>query len=134
MASETHAEGFHVAPLGPRQYIYITIFLGVITVAELALSYSDLAHGVLIPLLIILSAVKFGTVVALFMHLRFEARLFTQMFVFGLILGSAILVALISIFWNDTSDAVGGNANDLPPLEHEAAAPQYFLNPPHWEL
>jgi cytochrome c oxidase subunit IV len=125
MASETHAEGFHVPPLGIRQYVYITLFLGAVTVVELLLSYSDFNAQFVAAALILLSAVKFGTVVALFMHLKFEARLFTQMFLFGLILGGAILIALIAVFWNDPSDALGGK--DLPPLEHEAAAHQLFL-------
>ena len=60
MASETHAEGFHVPPLGIRQYIYITLFLGAVTVVELALSYSGWSTSVFVPMLIILSALKFG--------------------------------------------------------------------------
>jgi cytochrome c oxidase subunit 4 len=125
MASNAHAEQSHGSPLNIRQYIYITLFLGVVTVVELALSYSGWAASVFVPMLIVLSAVKFGVVVALFMHLRFEARLFTQMFVFGLVLGAAILLALIGLFWNDPSDALGGE--ELPPLEHHGAAHQLFL-------
>ncbi len=116
MASDAHAEQSHGSPLGPREYIYITIGLAIVTLVELALSYTDLATVPLAALPIILSAVKFAVVVGLFMHLRFEARLFTQMFMFGLILGAAILIALIMLFWNDPSDALGGE--ELPPLEH----------------
>ena len=129
MASDSHAaEQSHGSPYGPREYVLITLGLAVITAVEFWLSYTDLATAPLATLLIILSAIKFGTVVALFMHLRFEARLFTQMFVFGLVLGAAILLALIMLFWNDPSDAVGGNAEDLPPLEHhDDEAREYFL-------
>lgn len=124
MATDAHAEQSHGSPLGPREYIYITIGLAIVTLVELALSYSDLSAGVLAALLIILSAVKFGVVVALFMHLKFEARIFTQMFMFGLLLGTAILLALIAVFWNDPSDALGGE--ELPPLEHHDEAHQWF--------
>ena len=120
MASDAHAEQSHGSPLGIRQYVYITLFLGVITVVELALSYSGWAASVFVPMLIVLSAVKFVVVVAFFMHLRFEARIFTQMFFFGLVLGAAILLALIAVFWNDPSDALGGE--ELPPLEHHDEA------------
>lgn len=117
MASDAHAEESHGSPYGPREYIIITVFLAVVTVVELAISYTDFSPTMLAATLIPLSALKFGIVVALFMHLKFESRLFTQMFLFGLILGAAILLALIAVFWNDPSDAIGGG-EELPPLEH----------------
>jgi heme/copper-type cytochrome/quinol oxidase subunit 4 len=126
MATDAHAEQSHGSPLGPREYIYITIGLALVTLVELALSYSDLSAGPLAAILIVLSAAKFIVVVALFMHLKFESRIFTQMFMFGLLLGSAILLALIALFWNDPSDALGGK--ELPPLEHHDEAHQLFLD------
>ncbi|MDA0352283.1 MAG: cytochrome C oxidase subunit IV [Chloroflexi bacterium] len=129
MASNAHAaEESHGSPLGPKQYIQITIGLGIITAVELAVSYAGLATAVFVPILIILSGVKFAVVVALFMHLRFESRLFTQMFLFGLVLASAILISLLAVFWNDPSDALGGG--ELPPLEGHGAAHQLFLGAP----
>ena len=107
MASDAPAAETHGSPLGPREYILIGLGLTVITVVELIASYQELGSA-LVPILIVLSAVKFVIVVALFMHLKFESRLFTVMFLFGILLGSAILIALISLFWNDPSDAVGG--------------------------
>lgn len=125
MASDAHAEESHGSPLGPRQYIQITVGLAVITALELAVSYSGLATSVFVPMLIIMSAVKFAVVVALFMHLRFEPGIFTKMFVLGLFLASAILIALIALFWSDPSDALGGE--ELPPLEHSSEADELFL-------
>lgn len=125
MTSDAHAEESHGSPLGPRQYIQITIGLGVITALELVASYSDMPTSALVPILIVMSAVKFAVVVALFMHLRFEPGIFTKMFVLGLFLGGAILIALISLFWNDPSDALGGE--ELPPLEHSSEAHELFL-------
>lgn len=126
MANAHVAEESHGSPYGPRQYIIITLILAVITLVEFGLSYTDLATVPLASLLIALSAVKFGIVVALFMHLRWEARLFSQMFFFGLVLGAAILIALIMVFWNDPSDALGGE--ELPPLEHhDEESREYFL-------
>lgn len=92
--------------LAPRQYVYVGAILTVITGIELWLSYSGLAHSVLVPVLLILSAVKFGTVVALFMHLRFEGRLFRMMFVGPLLLASLVLLALITLLWTDISHVV----------------------------
>ena len=124
MASDAHPEESHGSTLGPRQYVQITIGLGVITAIELAVSYSDIGSA-LAPILIALSAVKFAVVVALFMHLKFESRLFTQMFLLGLVLATAVLIALIAILWNDPSDALGGE--ELPPLEHSEESRELFL-------
>ncbi len=91
-----------------RQYVMTGILLTAITAVELFLSYSSLPHGLMITLLIGLSAVKFAIVVAIFMHLKFENRLLTRLFLFGLVLATCIMIALLSLFWNDTTDAVGG--------------------------
>jgi len=107
MASDAHVTETHGSPLKPRQYLIIGLILTVITAVELWVSYSGLG-SLLVPVLLILSAVKFVIVVALFMHLKFESRVFTSMFLFGLLLGGAILIALVALFRNDPSDALGG--------------------------
>ena len=91
-----------------RQYVLTGAILTAITALELWLSYSSLPHGLMVSLLIALSALKFGIVVAIFMHLKFENGLLTRLFLFGIVLATAILIALISLFWNDATDAVGG--------------------------
>lgn len=101
---ETIAEESH--GLEPMQYIQIGIGLGVITFAELAASlWFDLGNA-LIPILFVLSAVKFAIVVAFFMHLRFDSGLFTRMFVGAFVLAAFVLIALISLFWTDATDIV----------------------------
>lgn len=91
-----------------RQYVMTGILLTAITVVELFLSYSSLPHGLMVTLLIGLSAVKFAIVVAIFMHLKFENRLLTRLFLFGIVLATFIMIALLALFWNDSTDAVGG--------------------------
>ncbi len=85
-------------PTTIRQYVIIGLVLAVITLVELWLSYSGLPHGVMIAGLIILSAIKFAIVAAMFMHLRFDSKLFTRMFIFGFALAATLLIALISLF------------------------------------
>jgi cytochrome c oxidase subunit 4 len=85
-----------------RQYLLIGLLLTLITVVELAASYSDIG-SLLIPILIVLSAVKFAVVVAYFMHLRFEHALLTQLFACGFVLACALLIALIALFWTDSA-------------------------------
>ena len=89
--------------LQPRQYVIIGIILTVITVVELAVSYADISTGVMVPVLLILSGVKFATVVAYFMHLRFEHGLLTRVFTGSFLLGAFVLAALAMLFWNNVS-------------------------------
>lgn len=100
-----HVEKKH--GLEPRQYVYIGILLTVITGVELLFSYANIADGVIIAVLLSLSAVKFVVVVALFMHLYFESVLFTRIFAGSLALGSAVLLSLAVIFAADLTDIVG---------------------------
>ena len=102
-----HSE--HAAPqqhgLTPRQYLLIGAVLTVITVIELWISYSPLG-GLILPLLLVLSAVKFAIVVAYFMHLRFESGLMARIFVGSLILATLILFALLALFWGDLAHGI----------------------------
>jgi cytochrome c oxidase subunit 4 len=105
------AEGEHAAEHhGPTvgQYLMIGLVLTIITVIEVWLSFADVG-AVLIPALLIFSAVKFVIVVGWFMHLRYDSVFLTQLFVVGLVLGSGVLLALITLFWTDASDIVGYN-------------------------
>lgn len=101
MSHAEHAE--HAAEqhgLTVRQYLMIGAALTVITIIELAVSYSDIGDA-MVPILLALSAVKFVVVVAYFMHLRFDAPIFARMFAGSFFLALAILIALISLFWLD---------------------------------
>jgi cytochrome c oxidase subunit IV len=94
--------------LTPRQYILIGLALTVITVIELGVSYSGIG-SLMIPILIVLSAVKFAVVVAYFMHLRFESGLMTRVFVGSFTLAALILIALLVIFWADLAPGIRAN-------------------------
>lgn len=100
MAQLTH-EQRNEHGLRPRQYILIGIVLTVVTVIELAVSYSGMPHMVMTLTLIALSAFKFAMVVAFFMHLRFESPLLTRLFVFCFGLASAVLFSLLALFGSD---------------------------------
>lgn len=93
MAHEAQSGESH--GLNPRQYVTIFVVLTVITAVELLVSYSGMTMVGLMAILFPLSALKFGIVVALFMHLRFDSPFFTKMFVGPLILASCVLLALL---------------------------------------
>ena len=95
---EDHGATVEHAHPGPRVYVIVALILGVITAVEV-LIYNIAALGdLLVPLLLVLSAAKFATVVAFFMHLRFDNRLFTFVFGFGLLVAFSIVSALLLLF------------------------------------
>lgn len=95
----TPAEGgtHHDHP-GERQYVGIAVILGVITAIEVALSYMDSVKDVRPFLLVGLSIVKFAMVVAFFMHLRFDSRLFRRLFVAGIALAIFCYTIVLTTF------------------------------------
>ena len=101
-----------------REYLIIGLVLSVITAGELVMSlYEDELGVVLIPGLLIFSAIKFVIVVGMFMHLRFDSIRFTQIFAFGFILATALLIAVVVLFAYDATDAIGGGFIG-DPIEH----------------
>ena len=83
---------------GPLEYAQIGSILAFITGVEVAIYYLGLAHTLLVIALLVLSATKFSMVVLWFMHLKFDHRLFSTMFILGFILAlSVFTVALATV-------------------------------------
>jgi cytochrome c oxidase subunit 4 len=81
----------------PFQYVIVGIVLAGITMFEVMLYYIEgLNFEFLVVLLIVLSALKFFIVVGFFMHLRFDAKLFSVLFFGGLALAIAIFTVAIA--------------------------------------
>ncbi|MYC86302.1 MAG: cytochrome C oxidase subunit IV family protein [Acidimicrobiia bacterium] len=94
------AGGAHHHPQ-PRQYVSIAIVLAVLTAAEVALFYLEdgvdaIGQSLTVPALLILSALKFYLVVAMFMHLRFEKRLLSRFFTSGAILACGLYLITLA--------------------------------------
>ncbi len=83
---------------GAVEYVKVAVVLAAITAAEVAAYYVEAARPVLVPVLLVLSATKFAAVVLWFMHLKFDSRLFSSLFVGGLMLAATILIALLALF------------------------------------
>ena len=86
-----------------RQYVGIAVILFAITIVEFVLIYDKAGIDVhlgesKIPLLIALSAVKFAIVIMFYMHLKFDNRLLSGIFLAGLALAFAVGIALIGLF------------------------------------
>jgi cytochrome c oxidase subunit 4 len=92
-APEHHAvEETHHPTAG--QYLVVAGILTVLTVAEIAVYYVTFLQPILVPLLLILSFCKFVLVAAYYMHLHFDSRVFSVLFVFPLMLACLILASL----------------------------------------
>ena len=90
-----HKERAHPTP---ATYVAIAAILAVITLVEVAIVFMEALGSVLIPLLLALSATKFAMVAMFFMHLRFDNRLFSALFVGGMLLTSGVILALLALF------------------------------------
>jgi len=82
----------------PRDYWLIALILAVITGAEVAVTYIDALDSVVAPLLIAMSAAKFTIVVGYFMHLKYEQRIYRNLFVLGLIAAPLLFGAVLLTF------------------------------------
>ena len=81
------------------QYVVVASFLFVITAVEFIIIYPQYRLGAAtVPLLIVLSAVKFAIVIMFYMHLKFDHKLFTYIFLGGLALGFAVGLSLLGLF------------------------------------
>jgi cytochrome c oxidase subunit 4 len=77
-----------------KEYVRIGMILAVLTALEVAIAYTDIPHSILIPTLLIFALVKFAIVVLWFMHLKFDDRRFSRLFVMGLS-GAAVLYLIV---------------------------------------
>lgn len=99
MSAETaaaHAE--HGSHATPGFYWAIGGILAVITAVEVAVFYIPFLAPALVPILLVLSAAKFVLVVMFFMHLKFDSKIYSGLFLSGLVLATFMTVALIVLF------------------------------------
>ena len=136
MAEQTeHTAGDHPSF---KQYAFIAILLFAITIVEFLLIWDrvgiqDSLGATKIPLLIGLSVIKFYIVIMFYMHLKFDSKLFTVLFISGLALAFMVGLALLGLF-----TAINGNqrsyaADRAIPYEEHAEAedkPESPATPP----
>ena len=106
MSQETQTHGeeqaasheVHTGHPTPATYFKVAVTLTLITLLEVGVFYvTGLGYGI-IPILVILSGVKFVLVAMFYMHLRYDAELFTRFFVGGLALAGAVVITLMALF------------------------------------
>jgi cytochrome c oxidase subunit 4 len=114
MASHAAAHGAHDAHTEhhptPADYVRIAVILAIITLVEVFIYYLPSMRPILVPILMVLSIIKFLAVVGYFMHLKDDKRLFRLMFGSGLVLSLAVFLAFIAMFWT----TISGQLHILP--------------------
>ena len=98
MSQETSTEAVHTGHPSAGQYFMIAIILCVITAIEVGIFYLEGLGHWMIPILTILSIGKFALVAMYYMHLKFDNKLFTTLFVVGLVLAGFVVSVLLFLF------------------------------------
>ena len=81
-----------------KTYVAVGAILTAITGIEVAIYYIPSLHGVIVPLLLVLSALKFFIVVLFYMHLKFDSKIFGRVFFAPLFLAMLVVVGMIMLF------------------------------------
>jgi cytochrome c oxidase subunit 4 len=94
-----HGASAHDVP-HTKLYLITALILTVITGIEVWIFYIPAIKesAAFLPVLLSLSAIKFGLVVLLYMHLKYDNKLFSQLFGGPLIIAGCTMVALMALF------------------------------------
>ncbi|MGH7567731.1 MAG: cytochrome C oxidase subunit IV family protein [Gemmatimonadales bacterium] len=79
-------------------YLRVAIALVMLTVIEVGVFYVPAFQAVLVPVLLVLSALKFTLVVMFYMHLKADSPFFTFLFGGPLLLAIAVMLGLLFLF------------------------------------
>jgi cytochrome c oxidase subunit 4 len=106
---------------GPGDGLYFRIFWILVAITALEVStyfwedwFGDWSWNLAVPLLLVLMVVKFGLIASFFMHLRFDSRLLTRIFYFGLAVALAVYLVALAVM-NIFTDNGNPWYNDPPP-------------------
>jgi len=91
-----HGEGAEHTSVG--FYWMIGLVLAVLTAIEVAVFYIPALDAIHVPVLLVLTMGKFALVVMFFMHLRSDSKVYTGLFMAGMVLASFMVVALITLY------------------------------------
>lgn len=78
-------------------YLTVAMVLAAVTALEIGMISIRQLTPILVPLLLIMAAAKFALVVLFFMHLRYDSRVLSVLFVGPLTIAVALVVALMTL-------------------------------------
>ena len=125
-------ETTHPPLLAPHQsryqvFISVAILLSFITGAEIVAIWLPWVHWLLVALLVVLSAVKFGYVIFVFMHLRWDRWLCSAVFLIGLLLAGGTALSLVQLF--AMNDSIPLTSQEEPPAPPTTPPPLPATSP-----
>ena len=131
MTSETREvmHDQHTHP-GWKFYAVIGVILTVFTALEILGYVGEVegwyGAGVATVIILSLSALKFVSVVGYYMHLKFDHKLFTGIFVFPALLGIIVIGSMILLFGpvHGTATALHGTTTSDEAIHGSGTAPQ----------
>jgi cytochrome c oxidase subunit 4 len=77
--------------------VRVALILTLITALEVGVIYIRQLTPIIVPLLLAMSAAKFALVAMYFMHLRYDPRSLTSLFVGPLLVATGLAVALMTL-------------------------------------
>lgn len=83
---------------GDSTYVWVAVFLAVLTAIEVALSYIHVARPLPELALIVVMIIKFVTVALYFMHLKYDPKMARRVFGFGMGVALLIYIGMLSTF------------------------------------
>jgi cytochrome c oxidase subunit IV len=93
--TEEHDEDDNHGHPTTLQYVSIALLLSVVTGIEVGIYYIDMDDWLLVSILLSLAGIKFGTVAAYFMHLKFDNLILRRLFITGIILAAVIYTIVL---------------------------------------
>ena len=78
-------------------YVRVAVILTAVTGLEVGVIYIRFLTPIIVPLLLAMAIAKFGLVVMFFMHLRYDPRSLTSLFVGPLIIATVLALSLIAL-------------------------------------
>jgi len=107
---------------GPGNRTYFTIFWILVAITALEVStyfwsswFGDGSHYPAVALLVVMMIVKFVLIASFFMHLRFDSKLLSRIFYFGLAVAIIVYVVALATM-NIFTDNGNPWFNDPPPV------------------
>ena len=79
-------------------YIRVALVLTAVTALEVGVTYIRLLTPIIVPLLLVMAVAKFALVVLYFMHLRYDSRSLSALFVGPLIIATILGVSLMTLY------------------------------------
>ena len=132
MSSEPQAQPHNGHHPTFKQYVLVAIILFAITIVEFLIVVPQELKGsrAVVAPLIILSTIKFAIVIMFYMHLKFDSKMFSLMFLGGLLLSGLVVAAVLGLFGSFTPTARDFAEANAKPFEHGEEVGDHQHEPP----